>query len=98
MNPVWYEPEAAGGKDTYTQWHTFTTSSASEWDGINREHYNNLHEQGGNLVSCDGHAEYKPNRKTSSLDWGLVDAPSGRGVDSPWQPTEVHSRATYYYQ
>ncbi len=95
MNPVWYEPETAGGKDAYTQWHTFTSSSSSEWDGITREHYNNLHEQGGNLVSCDGHAEYKPNRKTSSLDWGLVDQ---KGVDSPWRPTEGDSRATYYYR
>jgi prepilin-type N-terminal cleavage/methylation domain-containing protein/prepilin-type processing-associated H-X9-DG protein len=95
MNPVWYEPETSSGKDAYTQWHTFTSSSSSEWDGIAREHYNNLHEQGGNLVFCDGHCEYKPNRKTSSLDWGLVDQ---SGADSPWQPNEGHSRATYYYK
>jgi len=93
MNAFWYEPETSGGG--YTQWHTFTSSSANEWSGIAREHYNNLHEGGGNLISCDGHAEYKPNRKTSSLDWGLVDA---TGKDSPWEPTEAHSRATYYYQ
>jgi len=95
MNPVWYEPETDGGKDAYTQWHTFTSSSSSEWDGIAREHYNNLHEQGGILVFCDGHAEYKPNRKTSSLDWGLVDS---KGNDSAWQPNEGHSRATYHYR
>ena len=93
MNAFWYEPEGSG--DSYTQWHTFTASSGNEWDGIAREHYNNLHEQGGNLISCDGHAEYKKNRKTSSLDWGLVDL---TGKDSPWQPTEAHSRATYYYR
>jgi prepilin-type N-terminal cleavage/methylation domain-containing protein len=93
MNAFWYEPEGEG--DTYTQWHTYTSSTANEWDGITREHYNNLHEQGGNLISCDGHAEYKPNSKTSSLDWGLVDS---TGNDSPWQPTEAHSRALYSYR
>ena len=80
---------------SYTQWHTFTSSSANEWSGIKREHYNNLHEEGGILISCDGHAEYKQNRKTSSLDFGLVDS---KGADSPWQPTEAHSRAAYFYQ
>jgi len=93
MNAFWYEPEGSG--DTYTQWHTFTSSSGSEWDGLNREHYNNLHEQGGNLISCDGHAEYKSNKKTSSLDFGLLDS---NGQDSPWQPNEGHSRAPYYYR
>ena len=93
MNGFWYEPEGSG--DTYTQWHTWTASNSSEWSGTPREHYNNLHEQGGILISCDGHAEYKKNKQTSSLDFGLVDA---RGMDSPWQPTEAHSRATYYYR
>ena len=93
MNAFWYEPEGSG--DTYTQWHTYTASSANEWSGTPREHYNNLHEQGGILISCDGHAEYKQNRKTSSLDFGLVDA---TGKDSPWQPSEMHSRAPYHYR
>ena len=93
MKAFWYEPEGTG--DTYTQWHTWTASSASEWSGTPREHYNNLHDQGGNLIFCDGHAEYRKNRQTSSLDFGLLDT-SGR--DSPWQPTEAHSRASYRYQ
>lgn len=96
MNPVWYEPEVVSKfAHTYTQWHTWTASNASEWSGRPREHYNNLHEDGGNLIFCDGHAEYKKNKQTSSLDFGLVDA---QGKDSPWQPTESHSRATYYYR
>jgi prepilin-type N-terminal cleavage/methylation domain-containing protein len=97
MNAFWYEPETVGNPsdECYTQWHTFTGAGDNEWDGILREHYNNLHEQGGNLISCDGHAEYKSNRKTSSLDFGLVDA---NGQDSPWQPTDAHSRALYYYR
>ena len=93
MGAFWYEPEGSG--DNYSQWHTFTSSSANEWSGIAREHFNNLHEGGGNLISCDGHAEYKPNKKTSSLDFGLVDS---AGQDSAWQPTEVHSRAQYFYR
>jgi prepilin-type processing-associated H-X9-DG protein len=96
FNAVWYEPETvAGSPDTYTQWHTWTTATGSEWDGLAREHYNNLHENGGNLIFCDGHAEYKANKKTSSLDWGLVDT---AGQDSPWQPTDAHSRANYFYK
>ena len=94
MQSVWYEPEGTG--DTYSQWHTWTASTSSEWSGPpGREHYNNLHQQGGNLIYCDGHADYKKNKQTSSLDWGLVD---GRGNDSPWQPTETHSRDTYFYR
>ena len=95
MNSYWYEPENSGGVDFYTQWHTWTASSSSEWSGPpGREHYNNLHQGGGNLIFCDGHAEYRPNRRTSSLDFGLVDS---KGLDSPYQPTEAHSRATYRY-
>jgi len=99
MNLSSFEPEdfdRPNAKDAYTQWHTWTASTSSEWSGPpGREHYNNLHQQGGNLISCDGHAEYKKNRQTSSLDWGLVDA---NGQDSPWQPNETHSRDVYYYK
>ena len=96
MNTIWYEPEIVDKSlDIYTQWHTWTASIDNEWSGPpGREHYNNLHEQGGNLVSCDGHAEYKPNKKTSSLDWGLLDV---TGRDSPWKPSEADSRASYKY-
>jgi prepilin-type N-terminal cleavage/methylation domain-containing protein len=95
---LWCEPEYADPgvvNDKYQQWHTWTASTASSWSGIPREHYNSLHEEGGNLISCDGHAEYKKYKNTSSLDWGLVDV---MGKDSPWQPSDAHSRATYYYK
>jgi len=92
MQSIWWEPE--GGPNNYTQWHTWTASNSSEWSGTPREHYNNIHEEGGNLVFCDGHAEYKRNKQTSSLDWGLVDS---QNKDSAWQPTEAHSRASYKY-
>jgi prepilin-type N-terminal cleavage/methylation domain-containing protein len=103
MHQLGYEPEPRGqigqASEAWTQWHTFTANGVSdpnaEWDTKAREHYNNLHDQGGNLISCDGHAEYKKNQQTSSLDWGLVD--SG-GNDSRWQPNETHSRANYLYR
>jgi prepilin-type N-terminal cleavage/methylation domain-containing protein len=98
MNTLWYEPEtvSSSGPNTYTQWHTWTASPSEEWSGPpGREHYNNLHDNGGNLVSSDGHVEYKLNKNTSSLDWGLLDS---RGLDSRWRPTETHSYALYYYQ
>jgi prepilin-type N-terminal cleavage/methylation domain-containing protein len=91
---VWYEPEVSGSG--YTQWHTWTADPTYEWLGPpGREYYNTIHKGGGNLLSCDSHAEYKPNVRTSSLDWGLVDA---SGNDSGYQPTDAHSRATYYYK
>ena len=99
FNCLVYEPECSENEDPssglwYSQWHTWTTSTSTYWDGP-REHYNNHHEQGGNLSSCDGHAQYRKNVQTSSLDFGLVDS---AGKDSPWQPTEAHSRADYYYR
>jgi prepilin-type N-terminal cleavage/methylation domain-containing protein/prepilin-type processing-associated H-X9-DG protein len=91
-----YEPEhhTTPNLDTWTQWHTYEVippNNLDPWQGP-REHFNNLHEQGGNLIWADGHAEYRRNNQTSSLDWGLVD---GAGRDSPWQPTVAHSRALY---
>jgi len=98
MNVLIYEPECMQNSQKsdlkYSQWHTWTTSTSGYWAGP-REHYNNLHDQGGNLSACDGHAEYRKNRQTSSLDFGLVDS---AGKDSPWEPTEAHSRAKYYYR
>jgi prepilin-type N-terminal cleavage/methylation domain-containing protein len=95
MGSLWYEPEFSKSPDSFQQWHTWTTSTMPSWSGTAREHYNNVHEQGGNLISSDGHAEYKKNKQTSSLDWGLVD---NLGKDSPWQPSDAHSRASYYYR
>jgi prepilin-type N-terminal cleavage/methylation domain-containing protein/prepilin-type processing-associated H-X9-DG protein len=94
MDEVWYEPESSGSG--WTQWHTWTAKSTDEWLGPpGREYYNSLHKNGGNLIWCDGHAEYKKSVRTSSLDWGLVD---DAGKDSPYQPTDAHSYAVYYYK
>lgn len=98
MNAYWFQPEAENADaGTYTQWHTWTDSNASEWSGKPREHYNNLHEGGGILSFVDGHSEYRKNEQTSSLDFGLVLKGRGMVVDSPYEPTETHSRATYTY-
>ena len=96
---LWYEPEiasAAPGTGAFTQWHTYTEENAENrpWSGP-REHFNNLHDHGGNLIFSDGHAEYRKNNKTSSLDWGLVDV---MGKDSPYQASEKHSRDLYFYR
>jgi len=98
MNAFWYQPEVENrSAGTYTQWHTWTASNASEWSGTPREHFNNLHEGGGILTFCDGHAEYRKNKQTSSLDFGLLLKSRGRSVNSPYEPTEAHSRAIYSY-
>ncbi|MGN6554689.1 MAG: type II secretion system protein [Verrucomicrobiota bacterium] len=96
MSAFWYEPERHDDNDgSYTQWHAWTASAGAEWSGTPREHYNNLHEEGGNLIACDGHAEYRKSRSTTSLDFGLVDA---TGRDSAYQANEGHSRAKYFYR
>jgi prepilin-type N-terminal cleavage/methylation domain-containing protein len=99
QNMVWFEPEFDSkmlGTGAFTQWHTVTSKEHGYWLGApEREYYNTLHEKGGNLIHSDGHAEYKKNVKTSSMDWGLVDI---FGKDSLYQPTEKHSRDPYFYR
>jgi prepilin-type N-terminal cleavage/methylation domain-containing protein/prepilin-type processing-associated H-X9-DG protein len=99
MGYLWYQPaneeadpSAAGRR--YSRWHMWTSSDAQQWSGTKREHYNNLHQRGGNLVHADGHVSYRLNARTSSSDWGLVDT---AGFDSPWAPSTAHSCDPYYY-
>jgi prepilin-type N-terminal cleavage/methylation domain-containing protein/prepilin-type processing-associated H-X9-DG protein len=100
MSYLWYQPEnldkdpsAAGHQ--YTQWHMWTSSDAQQWSGTEREHYCNLHQQGGNLIWADGHVSYKLSAKTSSLDWGLL---GSNGLDSPWVPSYANSSHVYLYR
>ncbi len=81
------EPEPAHNpsQGTYTQWHTYIEAAG-------REYMSNAHEQGGNLVFCDGHASYSKYKKLTSLDFGLVSM-TGRVV--PWIATEASSREEF---
>jgi len=93
---VWYEPEPHDvARNEYQQWHMWSADDSGQYLGPpGREYLNSLHDKGGNLIFCDGHAEYKKTLKTSSLDFGLVDEFC---VDSAYQPTLQHSKANYYY-
>jgi prepilin-type N-terminal cleavage/methylation domain-containing protein/prepilin-type processing-associated H-X9-DG protein len=100
MSYLWYQPanldpDPSSAGHRYSRWHMWTGSDAQQWSGTKREHYCNLHQQGGNLVWADAHVSYKVNSKTSSLDWGLLDS---AGADSPWEPTLAHSCAIYTYR
>jgi prepilin-type N-terminal cleavage/methylation domain-containing protein len=79
----------------YTQWHTWTDTKdiSSGWSGTPREHFSNVHEDGGNLVHVDGHTSYRKYRTLTSADFGLVDRAT-RQSDA-YQPTEAHSRKVY---
>jgi prepilin-type processing-associated H-X9-DG protein len=77
------EPEGSGTR--FTQWHTYIPPQG--------EYFSNAHEEGGNLVFVDGHADYKKYRKITSWDFGLVDPRTK--LPSAWQPSEAHSRADY---
>jgi prepilin-type processing-associated H-X9-DG protein len=100
MSYLWYQPanidaDPSGAGHRYSRWHMWTGSDGQQWSGTKREHYSNLHQRGGNLIFADGHASYRLNTRTSSLDWGLVDS---AGFDSPWQPSEAHSCDPYSYR
>ncbi len=87
-----YLTEPEGGlyadppRDWYTQWHTWG-------DTTKVEYMSNAHEQGGNLVFCDGHAKYSKYKALTSLDFGLVSASTGKPV--PWMASESSSRDQY---
>ncbi len=100
MSYLWYQPANVGADPSvaghqYSRWHMWTSSDAQQWSGSPREYYCNLHQQGGNLIWADGHVSYQLSKKTSSLDWGLLDA---SGLDSPWEPTLAHSCAIYSFR
>jgi prepilin-type N-terminal cleavage/methylation domain-containing protein/prepilin-type processing-associated H-X9-DG protein len=95
MNEAMYEPEWVGDNQ-YSQWHTWTASTTYQWLGNpGREYFNSQHEKGGNIIFADGHAEYKKNAQTSSLDFGLTD---NTGNDVQYDPSEGNSYAAYYYR
>lgn len=52
-----------------------------------REHLSNVHDEGGNLIFVDGHAEYKKYRELRSGDFGLL-------PDELYQPTSTQTNRT----
>ena len=55
---------AAGPPEQFDFWHFQRSPGA--------ENYTTLHQQGGNLVFCDGHAKWKKGQAIRSKDFGLT--------------------------
>jgi prepilin-type N-terminal cleavage/methylation domain-containing protein/prepilin-type processing-associated H-X9-DG protein len=58
----------------FQEWHMWSSraDSPSFLSDTPREHLSNVHDEGGNLVFVDGHAEYKKYRKLRSSDFALL--------------------------
>lgn len=81
------EPEPYGETSRQsTQWHTWF--DAGEFEALSK-----VHNQGGNLMCADGHADSRKYRCLWSGDFGLVDAPAKQSV--PWRASEAQSRAAF---
>jgi prepilin-type N-terminal cleavage/methylation domain-containing protein/prepilin-type processing-associated H-X9-DG protein len=75
--PMSYRTEAyieGRGGARFQEWHMWASKadSPSFLSVDPREHLSNVHDEGGNLVFVDGHAEYKKYRKLRSSDFGLL--------------------------
>ena len=55
---------------SYSSFHNNTFAPLSPYGG--NERWSSLHEEGGNLPYCDGHAEYKKGTQISATDFGLL--------------------------
>ena len=71
---------------SYHEWHMWASTSTHESfiTPYLRENLCNAHEEGGNLVFVDGHAEYKKYRTLRSGDFGLL-------PDELYQPTRTQT-------
>ena len=94
-NQLWNQPEPNDRSDaaleglvpnSYHEWHMWASRSTHESfiSPTFREQLCNVHEEGGNLIFVDGHAEYKKYRKLRSGDFGLK-------PDELYQPTRVQT-------
>ena len=98
---LWNQPEPNNRSEaaleglvpnTYHEWHMW--ASLAESDSFisvrYRENLCNVHDEGGNLVFVDGHAEYKKYRKLQSGDFALLPdelyQPTRTQTDRDWQP------------
>ena len=62
----------------YTLWHV-NLKPGLDW-------YSSLHNQGGNHLFVDGHAEYRKAKTLRAGDFGLVDGSSGKAEDDQKSP------------
>jgi prepilin-type N-terminal cleavage/methylation domain-containing protein len=98
---LWNQPEPNNrsdaalegiGPNTYHEWHMWANTGVSDSfiSPYMRENLSNVHEEGGDLVFVDGHAEYKKYRKLRSGDFGLTPdelyQPTRAQTDKSWLP------------
>ena len=97
-NQLWNQPEPNDRSDaaleglipnSYHEWHMWASRSVHDsfFTTYMREYLSNVHDEGGNLVFVDGHAEYKKYRRLRSGDFGLR-------PDELYQPTRAQTDRT----
>jgi prepilin-type N-terminal cleavage/methylation domain-containing protein len=96
---LWNQPEPNNRSEaaleglvpnTYHEWHMWASTSESDSfiSTRYRENLCNVHEEGGDLIFVDGHAEYKKYRRLRSGDFGLV-------PDELYQPNRTQTDKSY---
>ena len=81
------EPALEGLRpNTYHEWHMWANTGVHDSfiTYYMRENLSNNHNQGGNLIFCDGHAEYRKYWRLRSSDFGLL-------PDELYQPTRAQT-------